>query len=142
MNNRIVADADILVALTFDEDPLHNKAKSLSGTLAQMGTTVVFPNTAILEAITALKRSLNRPAEAHFLNQQYLQGAYEVEYVDSETQKRAGIIFEEKAVSKKNTIFDAVVAATAEKLATNIIFSFDEWYSKLGFNPVNTLSEN
>ena len=107
-----------------------------------MGITVVFPNTAILEAITALKRSLNKPKEAHFINQQYLQGAYEVEYIDSETQKRAGVIFEKKAVSKKNTIFDAVVAATAEKLATNTIFSFDEWYSKLGFSSVGELSKN
>ncbi|OGY09968.1 MAG: hypothetical protein A2782_04710 [Candidatus Blackburnbacteria bacterium RIFCSPHIGHO2_01_FULL_43_15b] len=142
MSNRIVADADILIALTFDEDPLHNKAKAFSETLARMGITVVFPNTAILEAITALKRSLNKPKEAHFINQQYLQGAYEVEYIDSETQKRAGVIFEKKAVSKKNTIFDAVVAATAEKLATNTIFSFDEWYSKLGFSSVGELSKN
>lgn len=31
-----------------------------------------------------------------------------------------------------NRIFDAIVVATAKKLNTNIIFSFDDWYEKLG----------
>ncbi len=29
--------------------------------------------------------------------------------------------------------FDAVVAACAEKLEADVIFSFDDWYQKLGF---------
>lgn len=40
---------------------------------------------------------------------------------------------EGKNGSKKNTFFDAIVAATAENLGTDAIFSFDDWYPKLGF---------
>lgn len=35
--------------------------------------------------------------------------------------------------SKQNTLFDALVAATAKKRQSTIIFSFNEWYKKLGF---------
>ncbi|MDP3732992.1 MAG: hypothetical protein Q8Q91_00480 [Candidatus Daviesbacteria bacterium] len=42
-----------------------------------------------------------------------------------------------KAVSKHNTFFDAIVAATAEKLNADGIFSFDSWYPKLGFKLVD-----
>jgi hypothetical protein len=34
--------------------------------------------------------------------------------------------------SKKNTLFDAVVAAIAKRLNADAIFSFDEWYRKIG----------
>ena len=36
--------------------------------------------------------------------------------------------------SKKNTFFDAIVAATAKSLNADTIFSFDGWYKKIGFN--------
>lgn len=45
--------------------------------------------------------------------------------------KRAYEIFD-KAKSKQNTFFDAIVAATAKKLGAECIFSFDGWYPKLG----------
>lgn len=41
-------------------------------------------------------------------------------------------VFDPKG-SKQNTLFDAVVVATAKKLNTKIIFSTDNWYEKLGF---------
>lgn len=41
-------------------------------------------------------------------------------------------VFDPKG-SKKKTIFDAMVVSCAKKLNTNVIFSTDDWYSKLGF---------
>ena len=79
-----------------------------------------------------IKRALNQPEKAHLLNRQLLEGSFQVEYPDQETMRLAGKIFE-KTVSKKNTLFDAIVAATAKRLGTNYIFSFDRWYSKEGF---------
>jgi predicted nucleic acid-binding protein len=55
-----------------------------------------------------------------------------IEFVSEEVQKRAGIRFE-KTISKKNTIFDAVVAEVAIELEAEYIFSFDSWYVKEGF---------
>jgi predicted nucleic acid-binding protein len=71
------------------------------------------------------------------VNKQYQEGVYNVIYVDEKIQKRASDIFDKKAVSKKNTIFDAIVVATAEQLGTKLIFSFDGWYPKLGFKLVS-----
>lgn len=132
-NNLVIVDADILVALVLVEDPHHKLATKINNTLIQNGILIVVPNTAILEAITALKRGLNQPEKAHLINRLYLQGKFNMEYITEEIQLRASQIFEEKAISKKNTIFDAVIAATAEKFGTDTIFSFDKWYLKLGY---------
>jgi hypothetical protein len=38
-------------------------------------------------------------------------------------------------------LFDALVAAIAEKTHTDAIFFFDEWYKKVGFTLVTSLTE-
>lgn len=62
----------------------------------------------LLEAIPPLKQSLNRADKAHLLAKQYLQGSFEVEYIDQETQNKAAEMFNTTA-SKQNTIFDCVI---------------------------------
>lgn len=128
----VVADADALVALLLEEDPHHDKAVSISRMLIKLEATIIYPVTVFPETITYLKRSLNQTEKAHLLNRQYLAGDFQVEYIDEEIMKRASQIFN-KAVSKQNTLFDAIVAACAEKLEAEYIFSFDSWYPKLGF---------
>ena len=54
-----------------------------------------------------------------------------IENIDKELLTEALKIFDPSG-SKQNTLFDALVAATAKKLNTNVIFSFDDWYEKLG----------
>ena len=133
MSNTItVADADALIALALEKDPNHDKAVEISNMLLRTGVDVVFPVTVFPEAITSLKRAANQPEKAHLINIQLRQGAFYVEYLDQETLFLASEIFE-KADSKQNTLFDAIVAATAQKLDADSIFSFDSWYPKLGF---------
>ncbi len=128
----VVADADALIALALGEDPHHQKATIITEILTQQLVTIVFPVTVFPEALTTLKRSFNQPEKAHLLNRQLHQGVFHVEYITQEIMNRASQIFD-KAVSKQNTLFDAIVAATAEKLEADAIFSFDNWYTKLGF---------
>lgn len=130
-----IGDADSLVALTYQGDANHLRAMKINQWLLSEEYEIVYPNTAILEAITALRRSLNLVNEAHAINKQYQAGVFLVKFVDKEIQERASLRFE-NTVSKKNTIFDAIVAATAEKLGADYIFSFDRWYSKEGFTLV------
>lgn len=127
-----VGDADSLIALANKEDANHERAKRVSELLLFREYEVIYPNTAILEAITALRRALNLPDRAQLINKQYLQGAFTVEYIDKEIQKNASNRFI-KSNSKRDTIFDAVVAETAIKLSADYIFSFDDWYLKEGF---------
>ena len=132
MSKFVVGDADALVALADQKDANHNKALKTSEWLRARAYEVLFPNTAILEAITALKRAKNLPQKAHLINKQYQAEAFLVKFVDAEIQLRASIRFE-NTVSKKNTIFDAIVAETAIEIEADYIFSFDKWYLKEGF---------
>lgn len=137
MTNTVVADADALIGLILEHDPHHEKAISMSRTLTEQGITIIFPVTVFPEALTTLKRAFNQPEKAHLINRQYQQGVFHIAYIDAEILQRASKIFE-KAVSKQNTFFDAIVAAVAENTKADAIFSFDQWYKKLGF----TLTED
>lgn len=133
MNNAIViGDADALIALTLENDPNHKQAQQIAKSLRAKLATVIFPVTVFPEAITSLKRAANQPEKAHLINRQYLAGAFQIEYISEDIMKNAAEIFERLAISKQNTLFDAIVAATAEKLNADTVFSFDDWYPKLG----------
>lgn len=132
MSNLIsVADADALIALTLEKDPNHEHAVMISKDLLEKGANIIFPVTVFPEAITSLKRAANQPEKAHLINRQLQQGAFQVEFLDEEILMRATEIFDHVS-SKQNTLFDAIVAATADKLAADSIFSFDSWYPTLG----------
>lgn len=133
MSKLVVGDADALVALADEKDQNFEKALKVSKWLLAKGYQIIFPNTAILEAITALKRAKNLPNKAHLLNKQYQAGAFMVEYIDEKIQRRASQRFE-STISKKNTIFDAIVVETAVEFEADYIFSFDNWYLREGFD--------
>lgn len=128
----VIADTDALIALSLEDDLHHNRAKIISANLLSKGINVIFPVTVFPETITFLKRAINQPQIAHQINKQLQKGVFIVDYIDEQTLKLATKYFEQ-ANSKKNTFFDAIVAATAEKLEADAIFSFDDWYPKLGF---------
>lgn len=127
-----IADADALIALVLEKDPNHGKAVSISGKLLNRGINIIFPVTVFPEAITSLRRAANQPEKARLINKQLQQGAFHIEYLDEEIIRYASGIFDQ-ADSKQNTFFDAIVVATAKKLSADSIFSFDNWYPKLGF---------
>lgn len=133
MSNIVVVDADALIALSLEKDSHHKKAVAIHRTLMKQEATIIFPATVFPETVTTLKRAFNQPEKAHAINRQYLAGVFQVEYIDEGIMKKAAEIFHKKAVSKQNTLFDAIVAATAQKLEADLIFSFDDWYPKLGF---------
>jgi len=125
----VIADADIIISLYFVDDANHQKVSDLITKAVNSFYTIKYPNTAILEAVTTLKRSLNKPEIATLVNNDFSNGKFNIVYVDGEIQKLASEIFA-KEKSKKNTIFDAVVLATAKTLKAAGVFSFDTWYKK------------
>lgn len=131
----VIADADIIISLYYADDVNHQKVNDLVAKAVDSFYIIKYPNTAILEAITTLKRSLNKPEVAALVNNNFLNGEFNIVYVDETIQKLASEIFV-KEKSKKNTIFDAVVLATAKTLKAAGIFSFDSWYKKQGFKTI------
>lgn len=133
-----IGDADGLIALILPEDGNHKIAIGTSTKLYESGISIIFPNTAILEAVTTLKRALNKTDKAELLNNQYQQGLFRVIYIIEEIQKRASKLFGE-TISKKHTIFDCVVLALAQSLEAEVIFSFDKFYKSKGFRLASEL---
>lgn len=134
----VIGDTDGLIAILHEEDKNHSRAKETIAKLLQNEGQVLFPLTCIVETVTTLKRKLNKPKLAEHVVKQITGGMLAIENVDTDLLNNALRIFEPTG-SKQNTLFDAIIAAVAKKKKTNIIFSFDRWYKKLGFNLISDL---
>ena len=136
-----VGDTDGLIAVLSEEDAGHNKAVSTVAKLLQHDAQTVFPLTTIIETVTTLRRKLNRADLAEKVVSRIMDGTLSIENVDTDMLNEALKVFDPKR-SKQNTLFDAIVVATAKKLNTKIIFSTDNWYEKLGFTLAANLFQN
>ena len=128
----VIGDADSFIVLFLNYDANHERAKLTLAKINQMGMIAIYPNTAIAEAITTLLRKHSNPQLAAYLALQNSNDRFTIENVDEKMMKKATEIFNPKG-SKQNTFFDAIVAGTAKTLSADTIFSFDDWYKKLGF---------
>lgn len=128
----VVGDTDGLIAILHEEDLHHRQAVATVSRLLAHNAQTVFTLTTITETITTLIRKLKQPDLAARVVERITSGALTIENTDIEMLNVALKVFDPKG-SKKKTIFDAIVVACAKKLDTNVIFSTDDWYSKLGF---------
>jgi len=117
------------------EDANHERSKSLMQELADKQAHILFPITAICEATTTLQRKMNNPTGAQQVMEQLQSDTFPVLAVTQEALHIAASLFKPHG-SKQNTLFDALVAASARLHNADAIFSFDEWYRKLGFTLV------
>lgn len=131
----VIGDTDGLIAILHEEDKNHIRAKEAIVKLLQNEGQIVFPLTCIVETVTTIRRKLNKPKLAKYVVKQITDGKLAIENSDTDLLNNALKIFEPTG-SKQNTLFDAIVAALAKKKKANIIFSFDGWYKKLGFDLV------
>lgn len=136
----IIVDADAIISFVAVNDENHLKAKDIMQHLASIEAYLLFPTTAICEAVTVLKRKLNNPEDAAKVVKKFQSGSFPIQAVDQEILTRAGDLFNPYG-SKQNTLFDAVIASLAETLDADAIFSFDKWYEKEGFMLATKLIE-
>ncbi len=134
----IIADADSIVAQAISSDSNHALTVNLGQRLADEGAHVIFPATAIAEAITTLQRKFSDPHLAATTLELFTGPGIEIENIDQNILQEAKKLFDPNA-TKKNTLFDCIVATVAKKYSATAIFSLDDWYSKLGFKLVSEL---
>jgi len=127
-----IADADGLIAMLSRKDSNHEKAKAIIQKVTAHGEKIFFPSTAIAEAITTLQVRLQNPELAKELAEKVAASLLPIIPVDAEILEIAAGLYSPYG-SKKHTMFDATVAATAKKIGTETLFSFDRWYRRLGF---------
>ena len=134
----IVADTDAIIAQVFLRDSHHGKAQVLGRKLAKAGALIIFPATAVVEAATTLQRKYSNPLLAAALLENFSSPEMTIENIDQGIIKEAREFFDPQA-SKHKTVFDCIVATLAKRHNADAIFSFEGWYSKLGFKLVSDL---
>ena len=133
MSNLIViVDADAIIAQSYPSDSNHNLAALVSKTLNERNIQVIYPVTAILEATTVLQGRLNSGATAYDMTLTFTDLNIQIAEINQEVLINAQRYFS-PTTSKKNTLFDCIVAAVAQKYKADAIFSFDTFYKKQGF---------
>ncbi len=128
----VIVDADAIVAQAYPNDSNHQKAVAISDNLNKLGAQVIYPATAVLEAVTVLQGRLNSGATAYGTAVVFTDPKVEVAEVSQTTLMSAMDNFS-PTTSKKNTLFDCVVLAVAEENKADAIFSFDHFYKNKGF---------
>ncbi len=134
MNNpvKVVVDADAIIAQTDPNDAHHHTADKISQSLVNMNAQVIYPSTAIAEANAYMQRVLNSTASAYGTAVVFTNQDVQVANVNKETI-RSAVKYFSPTTSKKNTLFDCIVAAVAEEYEADAIFSFDHFYISKGF---------
>ena len=134
----IVGDADAIIAQTDPQDVHHQKATTVSGVLKNKDAQIIYPVTAVLEAATHMQRVLNSTASAYETAVVFSNPNIQIAEVNQDTLKNALNYFSPKT-SKKNTLFDCIVATVAEENKADAIFSFDKFYKTKGFTLASEL---
>ena len=127
-----IADADALVAHAYPMHKSHNRIEMIIDRLIEQNSHILFPATAVCEAVTVLQRKLQKPRSAQFLVEQVKSGIFPLLTVDREIVKEAIKLFNPKKDSPGNTLFDAIVATIAIQHQADAIFGFDRWYKEVG----------
>jgi predicted nucleic acid-binding protein len=136
----IIGDADGLIAFINIHDANNEQANKILSFLEEQKAILYFPTSTIAETITTLVRKHASPPLARQVVEQCKAGSFLFIPVD-ETVLKTAIGFYNPDGSKKNTFFDAIVAAEAKLTNADAIFSFDEWYGKQGFKITDDLVE-
>lgn len=128
----IIGDSDGLIALVSKDDYHHQVAHDIVLKIYETGSTLIFPVAILAETITIFTRKYNNPQAANDLVRQVIEGPLLMVDTTGLIMKQAAEFFN-PLKSKKDTFFDAIVAATAKVYKAGYIYSFDGWYEKQGF---------
>lgn len=134
----IIVDSDGLIGSLHQEDAHHHSSHQILGKLVQIGAKLIFPATVIVESVTFLQGRLNKPELAGEIIDLVNKSQFEIEPVDSKLLQQACLLMNLNK-GKHHTLFDAVVAAVAEKYQADAIFSFDKFYKSKGFKLASEL---
>ena len=129
---RVVVDADAIIAQVNPNDAHHQTATKISESLINMNAQVIYPATAIAEANAYMQRVLNSTASAYGTAVVFTNPGVQVAGVNQETIRNA-IKYFSPTTSKKNTLFDCIIASVAEEYQADAVFSFDRFYKSKGF---------
>lgn len=128
----IVVDSDALIALLYEQDNHAPEAQITMEALIEREAELIYPSSVLIEVITTLQGRLRIAHIASTLVSFIQNEELIIVSVDNTILLDTTNYFDIKG-SKRNTLFDAVVASVAKNYNADAIFSFDTWYQKKGF---------
>jgi len=123
----------------YSKDTNHEKATNLLQKATLLNAELIYPTTAITEIVTVLHRRFRLEKEAKAFAEFVALKGVNLETVTQKTLTSAIQDFYMKTKSKKNTLFDCIVASIAKRHKAAAIFSFDDFYRQAGFKLVEDL---
>lgn len=132
MTKVVVVDSDSIFALYNPNDPLNGKAAGILQQLITQGYQLIYPASVIFEIVSLFQRVLPTQTVTTKLIEMIKNDQILIYVIDEDSLKEAAKIFHPKG-SKQNTLIDCSVAAIAKKINADGIFSFDDWFKKLGY---------
>ncbi len=129
----IVVDADAIVAQAHPGDSNHSNALATAQYLKRVNARMVYPATAVCEAVTVLQHKLGSSATACGTAVIFTDSNLQVVEINQETMTRAINNHFRPNTSKKNTLFDCIILEIAGQYEADAIFSFDHFYTSRGF---------
>lgn len=136
----VIADADAIIALISIHDAHYEQAKRICQYCVDQEIAIIFPTAAVFEATAVLQKRLNNPQAASRVIAYVQDATFPLQAVDQDILLSALTLFNPHG-SKQNTLFDAVIATLAKQLEAAAIFSFDEWYKKVGLTLISDVIE-
>ncbi|OGY09397.1 MAG: hypothetical protein A2782_01070 [Candidatus Blackburnbacteria bacterium RIFCSPHIGHO2_01_FULL_43_15b] len=129
--NKILIDADAMVALVNPDDPSHAIAEKLGGEIDGRGVKVIISDPAFGEALTVISQDTSLE-KAILFAERTLASSAEIVEVDS-VLRRAGLDILKRQTSKNTRFTDCINMAVMKRERIDTIFSFDKHYKKNGF---------
>lgn len=134
----VVIDSDAIIAQTNPDDALHRNTLEVSLKLISLNARILYPISTLAEASAHIQRVLKDSISAYNVAQTVRDPSFEIVEISQNILSLALTYFSPTA-SKKNTLFDCIVAAVAEEKQADAIFSFDSFYKKNGFKLASEL---
>lgn len=134
----VIVDSDGFIGNLIPQDQHYKISQQILSKLLKKGAKLIYPATVIAETTTFLQGRLNQPELAEQIIQHIIDNQLTIESIDSEIIQTASAFMDFKR-SKHHTLFDAIVAAVAQKYHADAIFSFDHFYKSKGFKLASEL---
>jgi predicted nucleic acid-binding protein len=130
----ILVDADAFVALAYEKDSNHQRAKKIKAEIDDLNLGVWTINLVLHEVITVLSHRINQNAAKKFYFN-FAKNNPQIIFVNEDLEEKSYQIFLKE--TKKGTSFtDCANIAVMRALGLDSIFAFDKVYKQNGFKRI------
>lgn len=141
MAKSVVVDSDAIFAIYNPNDPLNKQAIRTFQQLIAGDFQLIYPTSVIFEIISLFQRVLPKQEVTTKLIEMVKNDEILIYIVDEDILKQSAEIFNPLG-SKKNTLIDCSVVATAKKIKAQAVFAYDDFYTKQGLKLARELFKN